>query len=101
MHLNWCYFKPDFSGKPEEDAEALMLCTNDWMNVHHFIEGIKVQRFCLTLLGEAKLWYQSLEPINIDWQSYKIYLDSNTLKEVTPDNSYFMHRGLLVLKRIL
>ena len=24
--------------------------------------------FCLTLLGEARLWYQSLEPINVDWQ---------------------------------
>ena len=31
----------------------------------------KVSRFkdfCLTLLGEARLWYQSLEPINMDWQ---------------------------------
>ena len=35
--------------------------TNDWMNAHHFVENTKVQRFCLTLLGEAKLWYQSLE----------------------------------------
>ena len=38
------------------------------MNAHHFVEGVKVQGFCLTLLGEARLWYQSLEPINIDWQ---------------------------------
>ena len=38
------------------------------MNVHHFIEGVKVQRFCLTLLGETRLWYQSLEPINVDLQ---------------------------------
>ena len=38
------------------------------MNAHHFVEGVKIQRFCLTLLGEAKLWYQPLEPINIDWQ---------------------------------
>ena len=38
------------------------------MNAHHFVEGVKVQRFCLTLLGEARLWYQSLEPINVDWQ---------------------------------
>ena len=37
------------------------------MNAHHFAEGVKVQRFCLTLL-EARLWYQSLEPINTDWQ---------------------------------
>ena len=34
------------------------------MNAHHFDENIKVQRFCLTLLGEARLWYQSLEPIH-------------------------------------
>ena len=38
------------------------------MNAHHFTEGVKVQRFCLTLLGEAKLWYQTLKPINVDWQ---------------------------------
>ena len=38
------------------------------MNAHHFIDGVKVQRFCLTLLGEARLWCQSLEPINADWQ---------------------------------
>ena len=48
------------------------------MNAHHFIEGVKVQRFCLTLLGEARLLYQSLEPIDINckglqnsfWQQY-------------------------------
>ena len=41
---------------------------NDWMHVHHFNECVRVQRFCLTLLGKARLWYQSLEPINVDWQ---------------------------------
>ena len=68
VHLNWSYFKPEFSGKPDEDAEAHLLHTNDWMNVHHVIKGVKVQRLCLTLLGEARLWYQSLEPLNVDWQ---------------------------------
>ena len=68
VHLNWSYFKPEFSGKPDEDAEAHLLCTNDQMNAHHFIDGVKVQRFCLTLLGEARLWYQSLQPINADRQ---------------------------------
>ena len=63
LHLNWSNFKPEFSGKPEEDAEAHLLHSNDWMNAHHFDEDIKVQRFCLTLLGEARLWYQSLEPL--------------------------------------
>ena len=67
-HLNWSNFKPEFSGKPDEDAEAHLLCTNDWMDTHHFIDGVKIQRFSLALLGEARLWYQSLEPINVDWQ---------------------------------
>ena len=63
IHLNWSNFKPEFSGKPEEDAEAHVLCSNDWMEVHHFDAGIRVQRICLTLLGEARLWYHSLEPL--------------------------------------
>ena len=29
VHLNWLNFKPEFSGKPEEDAEAHLLCSND------------------------------------------------------------------------
>ena len=38
------------------------------MNAHHFINGVKVQRFCLTLLGEVGLWFQSLEPLdNVTW----------------------------------
>ena len=64
VHLNWSHFRPEFSGKSEEDAEAYLLRTNDWMNTHHFQEG----RFYLTLVGEALLWYESLEPINVDWQ---------------------------------
>ena len=61
-------FKPEFSGKLEEDAEAHLLCPNDWTNAHHFVDGVKVQRFCLTLLGEARLWFQSLEPLNnVTW----------------------------------
>ena len=72
VHLNWSYFKPEFSGKPDEDAETYLLHMNDWMNAHYFNEGVKVQRFWLTLLGEARLCYQSLEPINVDWQGLQI-----------------------------
>ena len=68
VHLNWSHFKSEFSGKRDEDAEAHLLHTKNWMNAHHFVEGVKVQRFCLTLLGEATLWYHSLEAINVDWQ---------------------------------
>ena len=29
VHLNWSHFKPEFSGKPEEETEAHLLWTND------------------------------------------------------------------------
>ena len=53
LHINWSNFKQEFSGKPKEDAEAHLLCSIDWMNAHHFVDGVKVQRFCLILLGET------------------------------------------------
>ena len=60
--LNWSYFKPEFSGKPEEDVEAHLLRTNDWVETHNFPELAKVQRFCLALTSEARLWYETLRP---------------------------------------
>ena len=47
VHLNWSNFKPDFSGKPDEDPEAHLLCSNNWMNAHHFVGGVKVKDFVL------------------------------------------------------
>ena len=66
LQLNWSYFKPEFSGKPEEDAEAHLLRTNYWMETHNFPEETKIQRFCLTLTGEARLWYETLKPSRLD-----------------------------------
>ena len=60
--LNWLNLKPEFSGKPEEDAEAHLLRMNDWMDTHAFPEDVKVQHFCLTLVEETRLWYESLRP---------------------------------------
>ena len=40
---------------------------NDWMDTHQFQESVKVQCFCLTLVGEARLWYESIRAINVDW----------------------------------
>ena len=37
------------------------------MDTHDFPEGVKVQRFCLTLVDEARLWSESLRPIVLDW----------------------------------
>ena len=36
------------------------------MDTHALQEGVKVQRFCLKLV-EARLWYESLRPIALDW----------------------------------
>ena len=65
--LNLSHFKPTFSGRPEEYVEGHLHYTNDWMEIHNDQEGVKVQRFCLTLVGEARLWYESLRPIANDW----------------------------------
>ena len=65
--LNWSHFKPKYSGNPDEDVEAHLLRMNDWMDTHKFLDQVKVQRICLTLVGEARLWYESLRPINVDW----------------------------------
>ena len=67
QHLNWSHFKPDFSGKPEEDAEVHLLRKNDWMTTHDFPNDQKVRRFCLTLSGEARLWYETLGAQQLDW----------------------------------
>ena len=37
------------------------------MEVHNFPEGEKVRHFCVTLIGEARLWYESLAPLENDW----------------------------------
>ena len=47
-------------GKPKEDVEAHVLRTVEWMTTHDFPEDPKVRRFCLTLTGEARLWYATL-----------------------------------------
>ena len=65
--INWSHFKHELAGRPKEDAEAHLLRTNDWMRTHNFDEDMKVQRFCLTLLGEARLWYDTLNPITNVW----------------------------------
>ena len=49
--------------------EAHLLRTNDWMTTYNFPDDQKVMRFCLTLLGEAWLWYETLngQQQQLDW----------------------------------
>ena len=63
------------------------------MEAHHFEEDIRVQRFCLTLLGEARLWYQSLEPLeNTTWaQLQNLFRQRYSKLGNTRANSYSMH----------
>ena len=67
LPMNWSHFKPEFSGKPDEDVEAHLFRTNDWMTMHDFPEDVKVQMFCLTLVVEARNWYATLEPVAMTW----------------------------------
>ena len=67
FYQNWIGKKLEFSGKPEKDAESHLLCTRDLMEVHNFPEGEKVRHFCVTLIGEARLWYKSLALLDNDW----------------------------------
>ena len=68
------------------------------MRAHHFVEGVKVQRFCLTLL-EARLWYQSLEPINVDWQGLQNLFRQWYSKIGNTRNSCFMWGDPLALMK--
>ena len=43
VHQNWVGKKPEFSGKPEEDAESHPLSTRDWMKAHNFPKEVKVR----------------------------------------------------------
>ena len=100
--LNWSNFKPEFSGKPEVDAEAHLLYSNDWMNGHCFDEDIKVQRFCLTLLGDARLWYQLLEPLgDTTWPQLQNLFRHRYSKLGNTHEHYFMHGDYSLLMKTL
>ena len=88
IYQNWIGKKPEFSGKPVEDAESHLLSTRDWMEAHNFPEGENVKHFCIMLIGEARLWYESLAPLEDDWPTLQNkfrwqYLKiGNTLKQL-------------------
>ena len=99
-HLNWSYFKPEFSDKTEEDAAVHLLKTNDWMETHNFPEDTKLRRFCLTLTGEARLWYESIRPIEMDWTDSKNTLGSNIPRLVVQERNIFMYGDHFCMMKI-
>ena len=56
------YFKPKFTGKQEEDAEAHLLRIVDWMDAQNFTADQQVRRFPLSLAGKTRLLYQTIHP---------------------------------------
>ena len=68
MTMNRSYIRPEFSGRPEEDADIHLLRTIDWMDIHNFAADQRVRRFPLTLAGEAGLWYQSIHAFQVKWE---------------------------------
>ena len=90
LQLSWSYFKSEFSGKPEEDTIPHLLRTNDWMETHNVTEAAKVQRFCLTLTGEVRLWYETLRPIEVDWTGLLDHFRQSIQSLITQRNSYSM-----------
>ena len=73
-------FNQNFQENQKKMQKSHLLRTNNWMNVHHFLEGVKVHRFCLTLVGETRLRYESLQPINVDWQGLQNFFQQQYSK---------------------
>ena len=89
QQLNWSYFKPEFAGKTDEDAEAHLLSTNDWMDTHNFPNDQKVRRFCLTLTGKARLWYETIRNVKLDWPMMQEHFKQQYSKVGNTREQYF------------
>ena len=73
--------------------------TNNWMDTHGFQDHVKVQRFCLTLTGKARLWYESLRPLNIDWVGLQnIFRQQYSKIGTTRDNSFMYGDHFILMK---
>ena len=91
--LNWSHFKPEFAGKAYEDAEAHLLRTNDWMDTSAFQGSVKFQRFDVTLISMASLWYESLRPIALDWNGLQNHIWKQFSKIVNTNEQLFHVQG--------
>ena len=80
MAMNWSYFKPEFSGKLEEDPEVHIHRMIDWVDTYNFASVQRVLRFSLTQAGQARLWYQLTYPIQGNWMNYGRHLGLSFLR---------------------
>ena len=99
IYQNWIGKKPEFSGKPEEDVESHLLSTRDWMEAHNFPEGEKVRCFQVTLIGEARLWYELLALLENDWPTLQNKFRWQYLKiGNTPEQLFHAWRTLNLMR---
>ena len=56
VYQNWIGKKPEFSGKPEEDAESHLLSTRDWMEVHTLNSAYNEKKYAEILLHYRQLF---------------------------------------------
>ena len=59
------------------------------METHNFPDDTKVRRFYLTVTGEARLWYETLRPIEIDWTALQEHFRQQYLKFGSTREQYF------------
>ena len=69
--------------------EAHLLRTNDWIETHNFPNDQKVRRFCLTLTGEARLWYETLGAAQLDWEALQDCFQQQYPKFGNTQEQYF------------
>ena len=69
--------------------EAHLLRTNNWITTHDFPNDPKVRRFCLTLLGEARLWCETLGTQQLDWAGLQAHFQQQYSKFGNTREQYF------------
>ena len=73
------------------------------MEAHNFPEGEKVRHFSVTLIGEARLWFESLALLDNDWPAlqnkfrWQYSKIGNTPKELLPEGEKVRHFSVTLI----
>ena len=57
--------------------------------MHNFPDTQKVRRFCLTLRGEARLWYETIRQVQLDWPMMQEHFRQQYSKFGSTREQYF------------
>ena len=59
------------------------------METHDFPDDTKLRRFCLTLTGEARLWYETSDTVQLDWAALQDHFQQQYSKFGNTREQYF------------